>query len=101
MSDDNHRDNDLDEMLAALRSKEPNQLQVKRWQTAVQKNLKYFIRSRRRGGFWIPLTQLLAASVVGFVVGAAIFTQPMEQKSEEIAKSEPASATIEHVYINY
>jgi hypothetical protein len=82
----NERDEELDRLLAPLRTPAAAELELKRWQKAVRAELS---RARRARPWLIPTAAALA---LGFLVGRLT---PGRPESAPIA--EPV-ATIEYVY---
>jgi hypothetical protein len=95
-----HQDDELDKLLAPLRSKTPDQLQMSKWKMAVQSELDMdqpIIRTTKIR--W--MLQLMAAMFVGFIVGA-ILTQNLPKSSSNnlVAKNFIEDATFEHTHTN-
>lgn len=81
------RDEELDKMLASLKTFQPSPNQVSRWQKLAP----------RRPIFRLAL-QLTAAAFIGFIAGATFYksrTTPVI----DVATNFDSTATIEHVYI--
>jgi tetrahydromethanopterin S-methyltransferase subunit E len=96
-----HEDDELNELLRPIRSLSPNDLQIREWQIAVQKEVRLgqtiVTTTRSKWAF-----QLVAAMLVGFVVGAMLvrsFIVTSEQNSM-VAQTSFGNATYEHSHVN-
>jgi hypothetical protein len=80
---------------------EPNDLQVKRWQLSVQRELGRPSRSEKNTRAKLML-QLLAAALIGFMVGGLYFKAMLkpENSFESIAEFTSENATFERVHSN-
>ncbi len=88
------KDKDLDLLLSEIRSQTPTDLQTQKWKNAVRNEL----RSTSRKSNKILWLQLLAASVVGFCIGAAVFKNTKHEDSfQNLAQFDMDNATIEYV----
>ncbi len=87
-------DKNLDLILSELRSSAPTEFQMQKWKNAVHIELRKNKKTNRV--FWL---QLAAASIVGFFVGAVVFTISKPKDSfQNLALIEGENATIEYVY---
>lgn len=87
-------DKDLDLLLAEYRNTQPTSMQVQKWKRAVRQELNAVKPSKKQ--IWM---RLVAASVVGFIVGAIVFGRnKTESAFQQLAKNEADDATIEYVY---
>ena len=95
---DDPRDQELDGLLAPFRKSEPSPAQIALWQSAVQSARD----SKQRRWYQlrlVALPQLVAAVMLGFVIGALTFHMKA-QKQIQIAENYEPNATIEHIYAN-
>ena len=90
------RDSELNDLLAPLRATNAHDLQLKRWQVAVQNEL-HKEKTRQR-----PLyRQVVAALFVGFILGSitiSALNRFNENQRNTISKNEMPNATIEYIY---
>lgn len=87
------KDKDLDILLSEYRKNQPTQLQVQKWKKAVQKE------RQPKPKYEFQWTQIIAASVVGFLVGAMVFYSTKNKDAfQNFAQIENDNATIEYVF---
>lgn len=88
------KDQDLDILLAEYRNQKPTDLQMQKWKQTVRQELRQ--RKAPRKQLWM---QLVAASVVGFLIGALVFkSSKSEDPFQHLAKNDSDNATIEYVF---
>lgn len=91
------KDKDLDILLAEYRNKQPSDVQMQKWKRAVRRELGVTTASPKKQ-IWM---QLVAASIVGFLVGALVFkTTKTEDPFQKLAQNDNDNATVEYVYTN-
>lgn len=96
-----HQDDDLDDLLRPLKNLKADDLQVQKWQLAVQrearKRTKVVTTTRTRWAF-----QLIAAMLIGFVIGALVFKELQSNRDRFVltAQFSDESATFEHSHVN-
>ena len=90
MSQD-HKDWDI--LLREMRQKEPTQMQKQHWKKAI-KNEIHLSKVRSPLFSW----QLVAASLVGFLLGASIFGWRSSEFPIHVAQNDIDNATIEYVF---
>jgi len=91
------KDKDLENLLKPLKNLKPNDLQMKKWQNAVQAELpaKTSIFTMK----WA--FQLAVAGLIGFIVGALIFkNQPDQGSAPRVAQISLDDATFEYTHDN-
>lgn len=112
MSDQNK--NNLDKIFKTLREQKPTELQVEQWQKAVQMELNKELRVPSGVKFknqnsktvffsrWQWATQLVAAVIIGVVMGITIMTMfnAPRATSENILDLSYNDATFEHSHAN-
>jgi hypothetical protein len=95
------KDKDLDILLSEYRNKIPSDFQIQKWKTAVRSELSRDTQQAipneiKRSRVWI---QVIAASLVGFLVGAMVFSpKGHEGTTTRFPQNESGDATIEYVY---
>jgi len=101
MNNNDDRDNELDQLLKPLKSASPNDLQMQKWKSAVQTNI------RKRGRVYSTSQtklafQLAAAMFVGAVIGAMAFksNQSSTQQPQSVVQISLDDATIERSHDN-
>ncbi len=88
------KDKDLDVLLSEIRSQAPTDLQKQKWKNAVRNELLASRKPKR-----ILWMQLVAASVIGFLVGAVVFKNKKQEASfQNLAQFDGDSATVEYVF---
>jgi len=96
-----HKDDELSELLKSLRGVSPNDMQMKKWQTAIQREVrtgqKMVTTTRSKLAF-----QLVAAMFVGFVMGAIFFKSfmPTSAQNPIVAQISIDDATFQHSHAN-
>ena len=84
----------LEELLSQLKSERPNDFQMKRWKratTASNPSRSFVAR--------LPWIQLIAATIVGVIVGGLIFGgQDQAQTWQDIAENDEDYATVEYIF---
>lgn len=68
------KDQELEQFLKQLRQEAPSAQVVQGWQKAVKRELK-------AGSSWQKFSQIVAAAIIGFIIGAALFNE--EKPAEE------------------
>lgn len=93
------RDNEIDELLKPLRGIAPNDLQLRRWQAAVQAEKRGSLLTLSATRMWL---QTVAAMVLGILIGGALMSSMNEEKRfiSLVAKNSHADATFEHSHTN-
>ena len=96
-----HKDDELSELLKPLRGLSADDLQMRKWQTAVQTEVRTgrsMITTTR--GKWA--FQLVAALFVGFVMGAILIKSflPTSLQNSMMAQISVDNATFEHSHAN-
>jgi len=87
------KDKDLEILLSEIRQQNPTSLQVRKWNKAVNQEI-YSQRNPSK----INWGQLIAASIIGFIVGALIFkTSKIENSFQQWSQNDSDNATIEYV----
>lgn len=89
------RDKELDLLLSPLRENFENELQLKRWQLAVQRELKHSLQIIRRPRI-LQFSKIAASFLIGIVIGGLLFSG--EYQSGKFAMNMQPSATIEYIY---
>lgn len=95
------KDNDLENILEPLKTISPTDLQMQKWKSSVllsQRNLsKYNFKPQVKKSL-----QFLAAGVVGFLIGAAVFgrTNLVVNHSEVVANISSNDATFQRQHDN-
>lgn len=88
------KDTDLDILLSEYRKEMPTDFQMKKWKRAVRSELN--IKKVSMKTFWL---QLVAASVVGFLIGAIVFKSSHQDRLfQNFAQNDSDNATIEYVF---
>ncbi len=97
-----HKDDELNDLLKPLQGLSPNDLQMQKWQTAVQKEVRTgqtttITTTRRKLAF-----QLVAAMFVGVVMGAILIKSfsPTNVQNPLVAQISIDNATFEHSHAN-
>lgn len=89
------KDQDLDLLLAEYRSQRPSEIQIQKWKQTVRQERIVMAAPKKS-----VRLQLVAATVVGFIVGALVFkTNKTEDLFQKAAELDGGDATIEYVYI--
>jgi hypothetical protein len=95
------KQNDLDILLAEFRQKNPGELRVQKWKKAVRAQVLSTARETAnqaapaaKNRFWL---QLIAAMVVGFIVGGVYF-RDRNTESELLTKYNSNDATYDFTY---
>ncbi len=96
------KDHDLDILLAEYRTKKPTDFQMRKWKNAIRQEQKPGAKHEQTSKgqsnnqrIWL---QLVAATILGFIVGALVFkTTPKENSFQQMAETESDNATIEYV----
>jgi hypothetical protein len=89
MSNENEIDKWFDELRTrAAQANKPNELQMQKWQRAVRKELKDKFN-------W----STIAASLIGFALGALVFGSNSNSHSKKQAENNFDNATVEYVTI--
>lgn len=93
------KDNELDLLLAEYRQVKPTDLQTAKWKSAVRAELRPKVQAKPRGAS--PWLQLVAASVVGFIVGGLVFGfgRAGSGTDEENYRNVASNETFEMVYV--
>lgn len=92
------KDNDLDSILKPMKETSPNDFQMQKWQMAVRKELrKNNTRSTTRTKWAL---QLVAAMLVGIMLGAVLFRKTEQQAVPTVAQISFDDATFEHSHDN-
>lgn len=88
---------EFDKFLSDSRKKEPSDFQMKKWKKAVaQANNRTIIPKAPTGrAYW---GQMVAAVLVGVVIGGLLFGNLEQTKSPEVPESSYEDATIEVIY---
>lgn len=88
------KDQDLDILLGEYQNQKPTDLQMQKWKQIVRQELH--LKKSPKKQLWV---QLVAASIVGFIVGALVFkTSKSEDPFQHLAKNDGDNATIEYVF---
>lgn len=89
------KDNDLDLLLSEYRSQKPSELQVQKWKSAVRREIASQKNSNKN--LWM---QLVAATLVGFIVGALAFKTSKQEDIifQNFAQNDENNATLEYVF---
>lgn len=96
-----HKDDELNDLLKPLQRLSPNDLQMQKWQAAVQKEVRTrqttITTTRRKLAF-----QLVAAMFVGVVMGAILIKSfsPTNVQNPLVAQISIDNATFEHSHAN-
>ncbi len=95
-----HKDDELNELLKPLQGLSPNDLQMQKWQAAVQREVRKgqtTITTRRKLAF-----QLVAAMFVGLVMGAFLIKSfsPSNVQNPMVVQISFDDATFEHSHAN-
>jgi hypothetical protein len=97
----NHKDDELNELLKPLRGMSPDNLQMQKWQTAIQSEVgagrTIVTTTRTKWAF-----QLVAAMFVGFVMGAIVIKSlsPFTGQNPNATQISVNNATFEHSHAN-
>jgi len=95
------KDKDLENLLKPLKDLKPNDLQMQKWQRAVQAELPANTNIKTSIFTMKWALQLAAASLIGFIVGALIFkNQPDQGSAPRIAQISLDDATFEYTHDN-
>lgn len=91
------KDKDLENLLKPLKDLKPIDLQMQKWQRAVQAELP-----AKKPFFTFQWAfQLAVACLIGFIVGALIFkNQPNQESASRIAQISLDDATFEYTHDN-
>ena len=94
------KDKDLEVLLSEYRNQEPTHLQVQKWKRTIRSELNSKKESKSK--FWM---QLVAASVVGFLIGVVVLKSAnLNQSFPNVGQSEvenenaEENATVEYVF---
>lgn len=96
-----HKDDELDRLLKPLRGLSPDDLQMRKWQSAVLREIRIdqtMVTTTRRK--WT--VQLAAAMFVGFIMGAILVQRfsPISVQNSMVAQTSVNNATFEHSHAN-
>lgn len=97
-----YEDDDLKKLLNPLKEQKPDELMMKRWQGAVQSELKQSKTNKITFTKWTWAAQLVAATIVGVVIGVALLKNhpAQEFKEVQVAQNSIQDATFEHSHAN-
>lgn len=97
-----YEDDDLKNLLNPLKEQKPDELMMKRWQGAVQSELKKSKTNRITFTKWMWAGQLVAATMVGVAIGVALLkSHPAQEfKEVQVAQNSFQDATFERSHIN-
>ena len=88
------KDNHLNTLLAELRKQNPTDFQVNKWKRMVQREIHQ--QKDTKMHLWL---RLAAASIIGFLLGALVFSRPhVENPLEQLTQNSGEDATIEYVF---
>jgi hypothetical protein len=96
---DDRQDDELKKLLGPLKSQEPNDLQMQKWQNAVRAETKKKLVTLGRTKY---AAQIIAALLIGVIMGAVLFKQSKPMSSEDVVASTFSSsdATYEYSHTN-
>lgn len=93
------KDKDLENLLKPLKDLKPNDLQMQKWQKAVQAELPAQKSNSVFNMKWA--LQLVAATLIGFIVGALIFKNHSgDESAPRVAQISLDDATFEYTHDN-
>lgn len=85
------KDKDIELLMAEYRQLPVSDLQIQKWKGVVQNEVSK--NRQRRRSVWLPL---VAASILGFVLGGWVFSDNNENVDSVISSED---ATIEYIYV--
>jgi hypothetical protein len=92
------KDQQLEALLSEMRKQQTTDLQIHKWKRAIRKELK---PAKESYFSFKTISQIAVASIIGFLIGAAIFkNNSIQEQFDSVAKNDSENATIEYVYTN-